>query len=484
MGELGAFLQIHRQAGPKRPVEERVHDYREFQESLPVPELREQGARCMECGVPFCHQGCPLGNLIPDWNDLVYRDRWREAIDQLHATNNFPEFTGRICPAPCEAACVLDINDDPVTIKAIEVAIIDRAFEEGWVVPRPPAVRSGKRVAVVGSGPAGLACAAELNQFGHEVTVYERNDLIGGLLRYGVPDFKLDKGVVQRRVDLLAEEGIVFETGVDVGADVTADELRERFDAAVVATGATVPRDLPVPGRELDGVHFAMEYLELRNRYVAGEFPDGTPITARGKHVVIIGGGDTGADCLGNSHREEPASVTQFELLPEPPLERPDDRTPWPQWPLILRTSAAHEEGGERRFSIMTESFSGRDGRVAELRGHEVGPPPEFAKVDGSDFTIPAELVLLAMGFLHPQHEGLVEQLGVELDGRGNVATEDYASSVPGVFACGDARRGQSLIVWAIAEGRQAARAADRHLNGLDREDLEGEDLVALMAAR
>jgi glutamate synthase (NADPH/NADH) small chain len=484
MGELGAFLKIHRKNPPKRPVSERVHDYREFQENAPVPELQQQGARCMECGVPFCHQGCPLGNLIPDWNDLVYRDRWREAIDQLHATNNFPEFTGRICPAPCEAACVLDINDDPVTIKSIEVAIIDRAFEEGWVVPRPPAVRSGRTVAVIGSGPAGLAAAAELNQFGHQVTLFERNDRIGGLLRYGVPDFKLDKGVVQRRVDILAEEGIDFRTGIDVGRDITGDELRERFEAVVLATGSTIPRDLPVPGRELDGVHFAMDYLELRNRYVAGEFPEGTPISAAGKHVVIIGGGDTGADCLGNSHREEPASVTQFELLPEPPPERPDDRTPWPQWPMILRTSAAHEEGGERRFSIMTTSFSGEEGRVKELHGHEVGPPPSFDKIEDSDFTIPAELVLLSMGFLHPQHEGVVEQLGVELDPRGNVACEDYASSVRGVFACGDARRGQSLIVWAIAEGRQAARSVDRHLHGLDAEDLDAEDLIEALAAR
>jgi glutamate synthase (NADPH/NADH) small chain len=483
MGELGAFLKIHRENGPKRPVGERLHDFKEFQETLPVPKLQEQGARCMECGVPFCHQGCPLGNLIPDWNDLVYRDRWREAIDQLHATNNFPEFTGRICPAPCEAACVLDINDDPVTIKSIEVAIADRAFEEGWVKPRPPAVRSGKSVAVAGSGPAGLAAAAELNQFGHAVTLYERNDRIGGLLRYGVPDFKLDKGVVQRRVDILAEEGVDFRTGVDVGRDITGDELRERFDAVVIATGATVPRDLPVPGRELDGVHFAMEYLEQRNRFVAGEFPDGTPITAAGKHVVIIGGGDTGADCLGNSHRESPASVTQFELLPEPPPERPDDRTPWPQWPMILRTSAAHEEGGERRFSVMTTSFEGQGGSVTELHGHEVGEPPSFDMIEGSEFSIPAELVLLAMGFLHPQREGLVEQLGVDLDQRGNVATDDYASSVPGVYACGDARRGQSLIVWAIAEGRQTARAVDRHLHGLDGEDLEGEDLVAALAA-
>ncbi len=483
MGELGAFLKIHRENGPKRPVDERLHDFEEFQESLPVERLQQQGARCMECGVPFCHQGCPLGNLIPDWNDLVYRDRWREAIDQLHATNNFPEFTGRICPAPCEAACVLDINDDPVTIKSIEVAIADRAFAEGWVEPRPPAVRSGRSVAVIGSGPAGLAAAAELNQFGHTVTLYERNDRIGGLLRYGVPDFKLDKGVVQRRVDLLAAEGVDFRTGVDVGRDITGEELRERFDAVVLATGSTVPRDLQVPGRELDGVHFAMEYLELRNRFVAGEFPGGTPITAARKHVVIIGGGDTGADCLGNSHREDPASVTQFELLPEPPPERPDARTPWPQWPMILRTSAAHEEGGDRRFSVLTTSFEGEDGRVTELHGHEVGSPPSFDKVEGSEFSIPADLVLLAMGFVGPEREGLVEQLAVDLDQRGNVATDDYASSVPGVYACGDARRGQSLIVWAIAEGRQAARAVDRHLHGLDADDLEGEDLVAALAA-
>ena len=477
MGEVGAFLKVHRQNGPKRPVGERVHDFEEFQQTLPQSELEQQGARCMECGVPFCHQGCPLGNLIPDWNDLVYRDRWREAIDQLHATNNFPEFTGRICPAPCEAACVLDINDDPVTIKAIEVAIIDRAFEEGWVKARPPAVRSGRTVAVVGSGPAGLAAAAELNQFGHQVTLFERNDRIGGLLRYGVPDFKLDKGVVQRRVDILAEEGIEFRTGVEVGRDVTGDELRERYDAIVLATGSTIPRDLPVPGRELDGVHFAMDYLELRNRFVAGEFPDGTPISAAGKHVIIIGGGDTGADCLGNSHREFPASVTQFELLPEPPLERPDDRTPWPAWPLILRTSAAHEEGGERQFSVMTTSFGGEDGRVTQLHGHEVGAPPSFEAVEGSEFTIPADLVLLAMGFLHPQHDGIVEQLGVDLDERGNVATEEFGSSVPGVYACGDARRGQSLIVWAIAEGRKAARSVDGYLAELDSGG-EGEDLI------
>ena len=481
MGELGAFLKIARQNGLKRPVSERVNDFREYQQRLPVADIRAQGARCMACGVPFCHQGCPLGNLIPDWNDLVYRDRWREATDALHATNNFPEFTGRICPAPCEPACVLAINDDPVTIKEIEVSIIDRAFAEGWVVPRPPSARTGRTAAVIGSGPAGLAAAAELNKFGHSVTVFERNDRVGGLLRYGVPDFKLDKAVVQRRVDILAAEGIEFETGVDVGRDISADDLRERFEAIVIATGSTVPRDLPVPGRELDGVHFAMDYLEQRNRFVAGDAAPERPISAAGKHVVIIGGGDTGADCLGNSHREHPASVTQFELMPEPPHERPDELTPWPAWPLIYRTAPAHEEGGERRFAVMSTELVGRDGRVAELHGHEVGPPPDFKRREGSEFKLPAELVLLAMGFLHPRHVGLLQQLGVELDDRGNVRADNHASSVPGVFAAGDARRGQSLIVWAIAEGRQAARAADRLLTALDQ---HGEDRVGALLSR
>ncbi|HWH43983.1 MAG TPA: glutamate synthase subunit beta [Thermoleophilaceae bacterium] len=485
MGELGGFMRYGRRLGPKRPVEERVHDFAEYQQPLELPMLREQGARCMECGVPFCHSGCPLGNLIPDWNDLVYRDNWRDAIDALHATNNFPEFTGRICPAPCEAACVLDINDDPVTIKQIEVSIIDRAFDEGWVKPQPPPVRSGRSVAVVGSGPAGMAAAAELNRFGHQVTLYERTDRIGGLLRYGIPDFKLEKWIVDRRLEQMAAEGVVFETGVDVGVDIKADELRERFDALIVCTGSTVPRDLPVPGRELDGIHFAMEYLEQRNRAVAGDPAPDKVITAAGKHVVIIGGGDTGADCLGNAHREEAASITQFELLPEPPPERPDDITPWPNWPLIMRTSPAHEEGGERRFSVMTTEFAGEGGRVTTLRGHEVGPPPAFEPVPGSEFELKADLVLLAMGFLHPQHEGLVDGLGVERDGRGNVAanTDDYESSVTGVYAAGDSRRGQSLVVWAIAEGRQAARSCDRYLAGLDSED-EVEDLVTMIAGR
>jgi glutamate synthase (NADPH/NADH) small chain len=480
MGELGGFLKLHRVEPRKRPVPERIHDFKEYALPQAEPQLREQGARCMDCGIPFCHSGCPLGNLIPDWNDLVYRGRWQDALESLHATNNFPEFTGRICPAPCEAACVLDINDDAVTIKQIEQSIADRGFAEDWIVPVQPPYRTGKTVAVVGSGPAGLAAAAELNKLGHTVTLFERNDRIGGLLRYGVPDFKLDKGVVQRRVDILEQEGIEMRTGVDVGADITAEELQDQFDAVVLTMGSTIPRDLPVPGRELDGVHFAMEYLELRNRFVAGEFPEGTPISAAGKHVVIIGGGDTGADCLGNSHRENPASITQFELLPEPPPERPDDLTPWPRWPLILRTSGAHEEGGERRYSMQTTHLTGQDGRVTKLHGHEVGPPPEFKKIEGTDFTIDAELVLLAMGFLHPQHDGIVEQFGLELDGRGNIAASDFATSVDGIFAAGDARRGQSLIVWAIAEGRQAARAADVYLESLGGDDAaEGDRVVA-----
>jgi glutamate synthase (NADPH) small chain len=474
MGEIGGFLKIHRVGFPQRDPQERVRDYREFLEPQDVGELRRQGARCMECGVPFCHNGCPLGNLIPDWNDLVYRDRWREAIDQLHATNNFPEFTGSLCPAPCEAACVLDINDDPVTIKQIELSIIDRAFEEGWVVARPPEpeARTGMTVAVVGSGPAGMAAAAQLNEVGHTVTVYERDEYPGGLIRFGVPDFKIEKWKVARRVDLLEQEGVEFRCCVDVGADVTYDELRERHDAVIIATGSRVPRDLPVPGRELDGVHFAMDYLYQRNRWVASQLGLYAPepehvLSAAGKHVVVIGGGDTGADCVGNSLREGAASVTQLELLGEPPRERPDDKTPWPQWPMKLRTSYALEEGGERHFSMSTQRLAGRGGRVAELHGCRVEGPPSFAPVEGSEFSIPADLVLLAMGFLHPEPAGLLEQAGVDKDRRGNVRAPAYATSVEGVFAAGDARRGQSLIVWAINEGRQCARVADRYLSGV-----------------
>ena len=475
MGKLGGFIEFHRRLPPRRPVEERVHDYREVYLPWAVESIREQAARCMDCGIPFCHNGCPLGNLIPEWNDLVWRNDWETAIQRLHATNNFPEFTGRLCPAPCEPACVLSINDDPVTIKQVEVSIIDRAFEEGWVRAAPPAHRTGRRVAVVGSGPAGLACAQQLNRAGHQVTVYEKDDRVGGLLRYGIPDFKLEKWIVDRRIDLLSAEGVAFETGYDVGVDITGAELRARFDAIVLAMGAGQPRDLPVPGRELEGVHFAMEYLPQQNRRVAGELiPPSETITARGKRVIILGGGDTGADCLGNVHREGCASVHQFELLPPPPAERAADN-PWPQWSVIMRSSSAHEEGGIRDYSISTTGLSGSNGHVERLhgvRGEMVRSDGRmrFEPVAGSEFTMDADLVLLAMGFLGPVRPGVVEELGVDLDGRGNIVSDaDYQTSVPGVFAAGDARRGQSLIVWAIAEGRQAARGCDRVLMGSTR---------------
>jgi glutamate synthase (NADPH/NADH) small chain len=475
MGKLGGFIEFHRRLPPRRPVDERLHDYREVYLPWAVDSLREQAARCMDCGIPFCHSGCPLGNLIPEWNDLVWRNDWETAIERLHATNNFPEFTGRLCPAPCEPACVLSINDDPVTIKQVEVSIIDRAFEEGWVRAAPPAHRTGRKVAVVGSGPAGLACAQQLNRAGHQVTVYEKDDRIGGLLRYGIPDFKLEKWILERRIDLLSAEGVAFETGYDVGVDITGSELCARFDAVVLAMGAGHPRDLVVPGRELSGVHYAMEYLPQQNRRVAGELTgEAETITARGKRVIILGGGDTGADCLGNVHREGCASVHQFELLPPPPDERAPDN-PWPQWSIIMRSSAAHEEGGVRDYSIQTTGFSGSNGQVERLHGVRVEPRKvdgrmQFVPIEGSAFTMEADLVLLAMGFLHPVHSGLVEELGVALDGRGNIAADaDFQTSVPGVFTAGDARRGQSLIVWAIAEGRQAARGCDRVLMGSTR---------------
>jgi glutamate synthase (NADPH/NADH) small chain len=485
MGKLGGFLQIERHGIPYRDPSERARDYREFMVERPVAELREQGARCMECGVPFCHNGCPLGNLIPDWNDLVYRDRWQEAIAQLHATNNFPDFTGRLCPAPCEAACVLEIREgDAVTIKQIELAIIDRAFQEGWVRPEPPHRESGQSVAVIGSGPAGMAAAQQLRRAGHAVTLFERDEAAGGLVRFGVPDFKIEKRVVERRVEQLVAEGVELRCGVDVGTDVDVQELRERYDAIVVATGSRVPRDLPAPGRELGGIHFAMDYLYGRNRWVAREFgpqpapattvrapsPDGAAITAAGKHVVVIGGGDTGADCVGNSLREGAASIVQLELLPEPPATRPDERTPWPEWPLKYRLSYAMEEArtagvGEQDYSIVTTRFSGdADGNVAALHVAQAEAAPPFAPVPGTERELPAQLVLLAMGFLHPE-QGLLDQLGVEKDPRGNVkAVRPYTTSVDGVFAAGDARRGQSLIVWAINEGRQCARMVERYL--------------------
>jgi glutamate synthase (NADPH) small chain len=488
MGKLGGFLEIERHGAHYRDPAQRVHDYREFVQMQAAEELRAQGARCMECGVPFCHNGCPLGNLIPDWNDLVYRDRWQEAIEQLHATNNFPEFTGRLCPAPCEAACVLEIREgDSVTIKQIEQAIVDRAFEEGWVPPRPPRRQSGRSVAVIGSGPAGMAAAQQLRRSGHAVTLFERDEAAGGLVRFGVPDFKIEKWIVQRRVQQLIDEGVELRCGVEVGADVDAQELRQRFDAVVIATGARAPRDLPVQGRELPGVHFAMDYLYQRNRLVARQLsphpavqpllppPEaGEQITAAGRHVVVIGGGDTGADCVGNAIREGAASIVQLELLPMPPERRPDDLTPWPQWPLKYRRSYAMDEAlkaglGEQDYSAATTRFiAGPDGGVGTLQIAQAQPSPPFAPVPGTERELPAQLVLLAMGFLGPE-QGLLEALGVQRDERSNVkALRPYTTSVEGVFAAGDARRGQSLIVWAINEGRQCARMVDRHLATLD----------------
>ena len=456
MGKINGFLEIERETPQRRPVEERVNDWREVYHEFPAGKVRQQGARCMDCGVPFCHTGCPLNNVIPDWNDLVYRDRWRDAIRALHATNNFPEFTGRLCPAPCEAACVLGINANPVAIKAIERAIIDYAFEQGWVVPEPAAVRSGKRVAVIGSGPAGLAAAQQLARAGRAVTVFEKNDKIGGLLRYGIPDFKMEKPAIDRRMAQMAREGVEFVTNANVGGSVSIEDLRRDFDAVLIATGAEQPRDLKIPGRELKGIHFAMDFLREQNRRVAGLAVDGEQILATGKRVVIIGGGDTGADCLGTSHRQKAASVHQFEILPMPPAERAAS-TPWPLWPLQLRMESSHEEGGKREWAAATTQFSGA-GAVERLHYVRVGDS------SGEEFTLDADLVLLAMGFTGPVRSGLIEQSGVALDGRGNVAAENYQTSVPGIFAAGDARRGQSLVVWAITEGRKAAAAIDRYL--------------------
>ena len=471
MGKVTGFLEIERVPPPRRPIEERLLDWREVYQPFPEAKLRDQAARCMDCGVPFCHTGCPLTNIIPDWNDLVYRGRWREALQMLHATNNFPDFTGRICPAPCEAACVLGINNDPVTIKNIEKTIAERGFEEGWIVPQPPPFRTGKKVAVIGSGPAGMAAAQQLNRAGHQVTLFEKDDRIGGLLTYGIPDFKLEKRVVERRAGQMEAEGIEFRCGVHAGVDVGAEELRAQFDAICIAIGSTRPRDLAVPGRELNGVHFAMDFLPQQNRRVA-ELPvkPGTDILATGKRVVIIGGGDTGADCLGTSHRQQARSVHQFELLPQPPLTRTAGM-PWPQWPMILRSESSHEEGGIRQWSVNTTRFtSDSNGNVAKLHGVRVefDTDRRMREVPGSEFELDVDLVLLAMGFLGPVQEGLVLDLGLELDERGNIHadTKTYRTSVPGVFAAGDARRGQSLVVWALAEGRKAARSIDQYLMG------------------
>ena len=470
MGKIGAFLSIGRLEAPERAPAERVGDVREFVGTLPLVGLREQASRCMECGVPFCHSGCPLGNLIPDWNDLVYRDRWAEASEQLHRTNNFPEFTGRLCPAPCEAACVLEINEgSAVSIKQIELAIVNRAWDEGWIVPVRAVKATGRRIAVIGSGPAGLACAQQLARAGEQVTVYERDEAAGGLIRFGVPEFKIETWLVERRVEQLVAEGIEFRFGVDVGVDADLDELRASHDAVVLAVGSRVPRDLPVPGRELRGVHFAMEYLAERARVIAGTAPP--TISAAGKHVIVIGGGDTGADCVGHAHRERAASVTQIELLGEPPPSRPDDLTPWPSWPMKLRTSYALKEGGERDFSISTTRLQGAGGAVEEIVWQSNSGQPPFDLLPGTEETRPAELVLLAMGFTGPEAP-LLDGLGVERDARGNVAATHFATSRPGVFAAGDARRGQSLIVWAIDEGRRCAEAVRTWLDApTDRPD-------------
>ncbi|HVT94026.1 MAG TPA: glutamate synthase subunit beta [Bryobacteraceae bacterium] len=463
MGKLTGFMEYARETPQRRPVPQRINDWFEVYQEFPEDKVRTQGARCMDCGVPFCHTGCPVNNIIPDWNDLVYRGRWHEAIRVLHSTNNFPEFTGRICPAPCEAACVLGISEPPVTIKLIEKSIIEHAFQEGWITPETPREHTGRRIAIIGSGPAGLAAAQQLARAGHSVTVFEKADRPGGLLRYGIPEFKLEKWVVDRRLDQMRAEGVEFRCGVHAGVNISAQELRRAFDAVLLTGGAEHPRDLNVPGRELDGIHFAMDYLPQANRVSAGETVPGQ-ILATGKNVVIIGGGDTGADCLGTAHRQKPASVRQWEIMPTPPGER-SPLTPWPLWPLKLRVESAHEEGGMREWSIATTHFEGENGRVRKLHAVQVGPAPKFEPVPGSAFSIDADLVLLAMGFTGPEKKGLVEQMGVELDARGNVKTgKDYQTSVPGVFAAGDMRRGQSLVVWAIAEGRQAAASIHRHL--------------------
>jgi glutamate synthase (NADPH) small chain len=476
MGELGAFLKIHRVGFDKRDPRQRVHDYKQYFELQPTEELQRQGARCMDCGIPFCHEGCPLGNLIPDWNDLIYRDKWRDAIDQLHATNNFPEFTGRICPAPCESACVLAINDDPVTIEQIEMAIAERAFEEGWVTPNRPARRTGKTVAVVGAGPAGLAVAAELNQGGHTVTVYERDEGPGGLMRFGVPDAKLEKRIIDRRVAILAEEGINFIYDKDVGRDIKASDLQAEHDAIVISIGSRVSRDLDAPGRDLDGIHFAMDYLYQRNRWVAEQEgrparkpKPGTEISARGKRVIVIGGGDTGMDCISNSHREGAESVVMLDVYAELPPSGRDERHPWPLPPKRTTTTYALEEGGKRRWGTEVTGFGGKDGKVSHVYARQVTGTSsrDLTPVPGSEFVLEADLVLLAIGFEHPEHEGLVEQLQLELDRRGNIRTrQTYRTSAKRVYACGDARIGQSLIVTAISEGRKCARIVNRDLGG------------------
>jgi glutamate synthase (NADPH/NADH) small chain len=475
MGKPTGFLESGRESTRYRDKEERLQDWKVVQVDFPEDAIRTQGSRCMDCGIPFCNEGCPLGNIIPDWNDLVYRGKWEDALARLHSTNNFPEFTGMVCPAPCEAACVLGINDDAVAIKQVEWEISRRGWDEGWVKPVKPEKRTGKSVAVVGSGPAGLAAAQQLNRAGHTVTVFEKNDRVGGLLRYGIPEFKLEKSAVDRRLEQMRQEGISFQTGVHVGVDLTPAELRKSFDAVLLCTGSEKPRDLPVEGRELAGVHFAMDFLSQQNHRDHGDSVDAAgEILAGGKHVVVLGGGDTGSDCVGTSHRQGAASVTSIELLERPPDGRASS-TPWPLWPLMFRSSSSHDEGGEREYAVLTKRLEGENGRVSRLHAVRVrfGEPdesgrPRMEEVPGSAFSIPADLVLLAMGFVHPVQEALLEGLAVELDARGNVKAdlEGFATSEPGIFAAGDCRRGQSLVVWAIWEGREAARSVDTYLQG------------------
>jgi glutamate synthase (NADPH/NADH) small chain len=468
VGKVTGFIEFDRQNARKRPADQRIKDYREFELPVLQEDVKTQGARCMDCGVPFCNTGCPLGNLIPDWNDDVYHEDWAAAADALHSTNNFPEFTGRVCPAPCEASCVLNINSDPVSIKLIERAIADNAIAEKWIKPQKPTLRTGKKVAVVGSGPAGMAAAQQLCRAGHEVTVFERDDRIGGLLTYGIPDFKLEKSLVQRRVKQMTAEGVVFKASVHVGRDITGEQLKKDFDAVVLCGGSRKPRDLTVTGRELGGIHFAMEFLEQQNRRVAGEtVPENIAIVAKGKKVVVIGGGDTGSDCIGTSHRQGAVSVTNFEIMPRPP-DSPAAHTPWPLWPLMLRTSTSHEEGGHRDFAVSTKEIVGENGRVKRLRCCRIEMKGgQLQEVPDTEFDIEADLVFLAMGFVHPEKEGLLEQLGVKINERGNVQVDgDFMTSVPGVFAAGDVQRGQSLVVWAISDGRKAARGIDQYLTG------------------
>jgi glutamate synthase (NADPH/NADH) small chain len=467
MGKVTGFLEFERNDRDYAPVEERVRHYREFLIPLPEPETRKQAARCMSCGVPYCHTGCPVNNQIPDWNDLVYAGNWEEAARNLHSTNNFPEVTGRVCPAPCEEACVLNLDNNPVTIKTIESAIADRAFAEGWVQPELPTRKTGKKIAVVGSGPAGLACAQQLARAGHDVHVLEKHAKAGGLLRYGIPDFKMEKYHVDRRVEQMQAEGVTFHYNAHVGDSLPVEELLKDYDAVALTGGAEAARDLPIPGRELDGIHFAMDFLPQQNRRVSGEplLANIPPILAEGKHVIVIGGGDTGSDCIGTSARQGARSITQLEIMPKPP-DQENKLLTWPDWPLKLRTSSSHEEGAEREFSVLTQKFSGANGRVEKL--HCVRIDPKLKPIPGSEFELPADLVLLAMGFVHPVKEGMLSTLGVELDARGNVRanTDDYRTSIDRVFAAGDMRRGQSLVVWAIREGRQTARAIDGFLMG------------------